>query len=84
MWSSSESDSGFAERVSGRDDFDHLLGALRGQERELDLAINDEVKPDARIAAIEHGFAARHVQLGRAHSDAVELFGREFLEERQP
>ena len=70
----------FAERIPGRDDFDDLFASLGGDERQLDLSVDDEVEALAGIAAIEDDFAARDVEHGRARGDALELGRREFLE----
>jgi hypothetical protein len=69
-----------AERVTGRDDLDHFFAALRREERELHLAVHDQMKAHAWIAAVEDDLAARNVQLRRAGRDAVKLFGSQLFE----
>ena len=52
--------------LPGPDDLDDLLAALRGDERQLHLAVDHQVEAGAGVALVEQDLAARDVQLGGA------------------
>ena len=72
-----------AEARPGAEDLDHLLVAAGRDERELDLAVDDDVEAVHLVAAVEQDLAARRPHLARVRRHAVELLRRELAEERQ-
>ena len=72
-----------AERVARPDDLDDLLLPGRGHERQLHLPVDHEIEAGRRVALVEQDLPARHVQLGGARREAVELGRRELLEQRE-
>ena len=64
------------------DDVDDLLVALRRSERELDLAIDDQVEAGRYVAFVEQDVTAQRVDFARAARDARDLVLLETAEQR--
>ena len=72
-----------AEALARMDDLDHFLGALRRDESQLHLAVDQRMESDAGVAALEDHLALGQAKFGRAPGDALEVIGRQLLEHRQ-
>ncbi|KAF1858453.1 hypothetical protein Lal_00014968 [Lupinus albus] len=74
---------GFAERLAGAEDLDDFFLALRRDEGELHLAVQDRMEAFARVAPFNDGAAAVHVVLGGGRADGAQLVFAEVGKQRQ-